>query len=75
MRTAAGAALFICFMSRHAAGFIPVHGMLHGLLTADNIDRGSMVIASKVRDAFLVFPRSIRISEMDAHTLHRCSKR
>lgn len=56
MRTAAGAALLICFMSRHAAGFIPVHGMLHGLLTADNIDRGSMVIASKVRGALLVFP-------------------
>lgn len=56
MKTAVGTALFIRFTSRHAAGFIPVHGMLHGLLTADNIDRGSMVIASKVRDALLVFP-------------------
>lgn len=36
-------------MCRNPAGFIHPHGMLHGLLTADEIDRGSMVISSKVR--------------------------
>ena len=36
-------------MYRNPAGFIHPHGMLHGLLTADEIDRGSVVISSKVQ--------------------------
>lgn len=35
-------------MYRNPAGFIHPHGMLHGLLTVDEIDRGSMIITSKV---------------------------
>ena len=34
--------------NRNPSGFIHPHGMLHGLLTADQIDRGSMIISSKV---------------------------
>lgn len=62
-------------MYSHAAGFIPVHGMLHGLLTADSIDRGSMVIASKVALIPPFVGRSTLTRETVAPIRRRCFRR
>lgn len=49
MRTSRGPLWKSVLTRSNPAGFIHPHGMLHGLLMADQIDRGSMVISSKVR--------------------------
>ena len=54
----------IQFIHRNPAGFIHPHGMLHGLLTVDGIDRGSMVITSKVDSNSLLLTRYILINEV-----------
>ena len=58
--------------NRNPSGFIHPHGMLHGLLTADEIDRGSVIISSKVflhthQSCFMC--RFTLISVMAVHTL------
>ena len=39
---------FGMIMCRNPSGFIHPHGMLHGLLTCDQISRDSMIVTSKV---------------------------
>ena len=54
----------IQFIHRNPAGFIHPHGMLHGLLTVDGIDRGSMVVTSKVDFYSIILTRYILINEV-----------